>query len=303
MVPRLLALALGVCASHAGLAYADVPAPAPAAPGLALQAARATASDALKSVVQKLPAAAREKLPGVYVAFAPDPKAALALAACDDDGDYVVVLSDAMLALVDAVARAKATDDALSTTKLEAYARLLAKAQQPGERLLTPPAGFYDAAQSTPELARAQVKQFRAIVTYLVATEVAHMTAGDLVCGRPTATHERGDDEWTAQEQEAALAVSREVHEVRRVATADARGAAFASDAGESDAGYVALLVPLLAAVEATPNGRASMPYVDMHKNQAVRAQIVQTMTARGRTRNGPAPSGGAGVRPASPAR
>ena len=296
---RFLALALSsACAVLTGVARADAPAPAPAAPGLAMQAARAAASDALKSIVQKLPAAAREKLPGVYVAFAPDPKAALALAACDDDGDYVVVLSDAMLTLVDAVARAKATDDALSTTKLDAYARLLARAQRPGERLLTPPAGFYDTAQSTPELGRAQVKQFRAIVTFLVATEVSHMTSGDLVCGRPTATHERGDDEWTAQEHEAALAVSREVHEVRRVATADARGAALASDAGESDAGYVALLVPLLAAVEATANGRASMPYVEMHKNQAVRAEIVQTMTARAR-----ATSAAAGVRPATPAR
>ncbi len=287
--PLALLFALGVATlAVAANAGADAPPPAPVAPNLSLQAARASTGEALKVVVQKLPAASQQKITGVYVAFAPDPKAPLALAACDDDGDYVVVLSDAMLTLVDAVARAKATDDALGSGKLDAYARLLAKGQRPGERLLTPPAGFYDAAQTTPELARAQNKQFRAIATYLVATEVSHMTAGDLVCGHPTATHERGDDEWTPSEHEAALAATRIVHEARHVATADAHGASLAAETGERDGGYVALLMPLMAAIEASATGRASVPYVEHHQNQAVRAQIVQTVTGKARTRAAP---------------
>jgi hypothetical protein len=291
----LLFAAVGAHAAYGRPARAD----APAAPTLSLQAAHAATTDALKSVVAKLPFAAAQKLTGVYVAFDPDPKAPLALAACDDDGDFVVVLSDAMLTLVDAVARAKATDDALGSAKLDAYARLLSKAQRPGERIVTPPAGFYDPGQSTPELARAQAKLFRAIATYLVATELAHMTAGDLVCASPTATHERGDDEWTANERELALATTRAVHEAKRVAVADARGAGLAAEAGEAEGPYVALLMPLLSAVEASASGRASVPYVEHHQNQVVRAQIVQTAAARVR---GPEKKPDA-VRPAAGAR
>ncbi len=297
----LLALLCGAtlaAVARAPSARADAPA-APAAPTLSLQAAHAATGDAMKVVLAKLPAQALQKLTGVYVAFDPDPRAPLAIAACDDDGDFVVVLSDAMLTLVDAVARAKATDDALGSSKLDAYARLLAKAQRPGERLLTPPAGFYDAAQSTPEISRAQAKQFRAITTYLVATEIAHMTAGDLVCASPTATHERGDDEWTTKERDAALAATRDVHEARHVATADARGAALATEAGEPEGPYIALLMPLLAAVEASASGRASVPYVEHHQNQAVRAQIVQTAAMRARGPGKPQET----VRKAVPAR
>jgi hypothetical protein len=296
-LPALLFGAAIALLSHARPARAD----GPAAPNLSLQAAHAAASDALKTITAKLPAPAFQRITGVYVAFDPDPKAPLALAACDDDGDFVVVLSDAMLTLVDAVARAKATDDALGSGKLDAYARLLAKAQRPGERLLTPPAGFYAPSQSTAEIARAQSKLFRAITTYLVATELAHMTAGDLVCANPTATRERGDDEWTAKEQDAALAATRAVHDAKHVASADARGAALAAEAGESEAPYVALLMPLLSGVEASANGRASVPYVEHHQNQAVRAQIVQTAAARTRPRG--AEKSPEAVRPTTPTR
>ena len=298
--PLLRGLVFAAASAVVSAANADAAAPAPTAPALSLQAAHKAASDALRAAVQKMPPSAQQKIVGVYVAFHADAKGPLALAACDDDGDYVVVLSDAMLALADAAARAKATDDTFSTAKLDAYARLLAKAQRPGERLLTPPAGFYEPAHATAEVARLQATHFRAILTYLLATEVAHMTAGDLVCPSPTATHERGDDEWTATEHAAALAISGTVHEARRVVTADAHGAALAAEAGAADDAYVALLMPLLAGVEANPLARASMPYLDLHRSEAVRAQIVRT-AAGARRRDGKAADDT--VRPASPTR
>ena len=271
-------LALGIAAlALAATARAD----APAAPGLSTLAAHKITSEALRAVVAKLPDADQQKIVGVYVAFHADPKAPLALAACDDDGDYVVVVSDALLGLADAVARAEATDDAFGTKKLDEYAALLAKAQRPGERLLTPPAGFYEPSHATPEVLAAQAKRFRAIATYLVATEAAHMTAGDLVCPRPTATHERGDDEWTASEQAAALSAARAVHDPRRVFTADAHGAALATRAGEAEDAYAGLLTPVFAAMEASETARASAPYLAHHPSSGVRALIVKTAARR----------------------
>ncbi len=304
MHARPLALPLAaVVALAVHVAPATAAADAPAAPSLTLQSARAATSDAMRRALLKLPAATQQKLVGAYVAFAPDPKAPLALAACDDDGDYVVVVSDAMLTLADAVARAKATDDTLGSSKLEAYARLLAKAQRPGERLLTPPAGFYG-EPTTPAVAAAQSKAFHAIASYLVATELAHMAAGDLTCARPTATHERGDDEWTAAEHESALAAAQTVHSLTRVAVADARGAELAAQAGEPEGPYLALLLPLLGAVEASAQARAAVPYVVHHPNQAVRAQIAQTAVSASRAPKGAATSPSAsGVRGSAEAR
>ena len=98
-----------------------------AAPALALPAAHREATDELRALVGRLPPEARRRLTGIYVAFDTSLTDVGSLAACDDDGDYVVVISDALLGVADFVAQAKATDEVFWTHKLDEYAAFLAE--------------------------------------------------------------------------------------------------------------------------------------------------------------------------------
>ena len=98
-------------ASADGVAHAQVD-PAPAA---ALAIARRTATEVLSALVARLSADDKRKLVGIYVAFDESATDINALAACDDDGDYVVVVSDAFLRLARTVAAAQATDEIFGT--------------------------------------------------------------------------------------------------------------------------------------------------------------------------------------------
>jgi hypothetical protein len=266
-----------------------LPAPARAdAPALSMQAAHKAAQAALNDVVQKLAAADRQKIVGAYVAFNADPKDALALAACDDDGDYVVLVSDGLLVLVDAVARAEATDEMFKTQKLGAYAAHLAKEQRPGERLLAPPAGFYEPAHATREAQDLQSKKLRDLLAQLVAHEIAEMIAGNVVCPAPTATHERGDDTWTAQEHAAALAAAPKIYDARRVTTADAVGTGYALEAGATEEPIAAFFTPFLAAIEASARAKEAFGYVRFHPGAIVRAQVVRTAASSWRKAHPP---------------
>lgn len=143
-----------------------------------------------------LDAKEKRRLVGTYVAFDPDPSDAFAMAACDDDGDHVIVLSHAMLRLVADVARLGA--------HVEEYAELLARSQIAGKRLVPPPPGSFDDAPS------ADVR--REALAFVVGRELALLRSGALVCAHPTATKEHGDDEWTAAERRDAFATSKRLY-------------------------------------------------------------------------------------------
>src|SRR5258706_11897569 len=104
--PARFAAILGLVAS--AVAPIAARADAPIAPALATPTARAYVEGELRALVKALPASARARVTGLYVAFEANPNDANALAACDDDGDYVIVITDAMLTLVDFVAQAEA---------------------------------------------------------------------------------------------------------------------------------------------------------------------------------------------------
>ena len=136
----LAAAAVAAIALSAGPASADE-----VAPELEPSDLREIARTELKRIVATLPANDQKRLVGVYAAFHSDASDPFALAACDDDGDYVVVISDAMLRLGANVARAQSYDDANTSRKIEDYAAYVARTQIPGRRLVPPPPGFYTA--------------------------------------------------------------------------------------------------------------------------------------------------------------
>lgn len=169
------------------------------APALEGADLRVQADAALRQLVGAKP---DPKLRGLYAAFDPRGDDPLAQVACDDDGDYVIVLSDAMLRLVSFLAR---IDDAAT------YAAFLVRNQLPGKLLLQPPAGAFAATadEHASEQAEARVE---AMLRFVYARELAHLRAGALVCPNPTPTRERGDAEWTAAEQGSAAATAARVY-------------------------------------------------------------------------------------------
>ncbi len=165
---------------------------------------RVKARGELRRLVAALPERERARLVGVYVAIDPSPSEPIAQVACDDDGDPVVLVSDAMLRLVAQIARADIGDEHEGTRKVEAYATFLARSQAPGRRLLPPPPGSYASAGEDD----ARAERLGEALAFVLGSELARLGAAELVCPRPTATRESGDDTWTPAERRMAADVA-----------------------------------------------------------------------------------------------
>ncbi len=166
------------------------------------------ARDEGRRLFSMLEPATQRRLVGLYLAFDPDPTEAIALAACDDDGDYVIVLSEAMLRLTSYVATLG------GVFEVEEYARSSARARVVGRRLLPPPPGSFDGAAGSVDELLAET------LAFVIGRELAYLRAGDLVCPRPTSTREHGDASWSPSEK----------REAARVAAALYRGRATVHD-------------------------------------------------------------------------
>jgi hypothetical protein len=259
-------------ASGEGVARAQ----ADVAPAAALALARSTARDAMGALVARLPAEAKRRLTGMYVAFDDSATDVNALAACDDDGDYVVVVSDALLRLAETAAAAQATDEVFGTHKLDEYAAFLASApSREGVRALPPPAGFFDASQArAPAKLALEGVRLREILGAVVAHELTHLVQGDLVCPNPTATHERGDDLWTREERDHAVAVALKIYAPLRVLAADGDATRCLLDAGMTEQGGLAWL-SLVDRIEGA-HGAPGSTYLALHHDGGVRAEVVR---------------------------
>lgn len=229
---RCLAFALAAAlALVAGPAAADE-----VAPDLEPSDLREIAKSELKKLVTGLPANDQKRLVGVYAAFHSDASDPFALAACDDDGDYVVVVSDAMLRLVANVARAQSYDDANTSRKVEDYAAYVARTQIPGRRLVPPPPGFYTAELA----AKTYDDRLRESLSFVVARELTHLRTAQITCPKPTATKESGDDEWATAEHRRALENTGTLYPGR--GTHDGEAIARVLDAGRTERGALGLL-------------------------------------------------------------
>ena len=231
---------------------------------------REKASVELKKIVGTLSAADKKKLTGIYAAFHPESGDPFALAACDDDGDYVVVLSDAMLRLASNVARAQSQDDAAGTRTVEDYARFLAQTQVKGRRLLPPPPGTFT-SDVTPVTYDDRLEE---ILSFVVAREVMHLVAGQLVCAHPTATKEAGDTTWTAEEHRSALANVATIYPGQPGHDEDAVAHVLA--AGHMELGALALLL-FFEQYEAEPRVRFAPSYRELYPRSVARRAAVKS--------------------------
>ncbi len=265
---RVLVTAVSLVAIPLGSARADEVAPSLEDADLRLKAAAE-----LKRLVSGLAPNDQKRLVGVYPAFDPSSADAVAQVACDDDGDYVVVLSDAMLRLLTYVARADSYDEANGSRKVEEYAAFLVRSQTPGRRLLPPPPGFYIAERPS----SAADERFAEALSFVLARELTHFRAGDLACPKPTATRESGDDVWTAAEQRKASEVAFRVYPGRQLER-DNEATVRMLEAGHNERGALALLrfFTQFEGVNAVVAGRFLPSYAQQHPQASWRASAVQ---------------------------
>lgn len=244
------------------------------APELETLELRQKAQAEAKKLVRQLGAGDQRRLAGAYVAFDANAADPSAMVACDDDGDYVIVLTDAMLRLVSTVARAQSYDETSSGRNVEDYAAFLARVQVPGRRLLPPPPGFFTAQQAS----AVHETRLREALSFVVARELTHMRAGDLVCAHPTATHEAGDDEWTSGEQRRALEAAARIYPGAS-ALRDAEATTRLVDGGRSEQGALGLLrfFAQLEVERAFHTSRFLPTYLVQHPGSAVRAACVRS--------------------------
>lgn len=192
---------------------------------------RRAADDALQTLVPKVAAAAEGAAPrvvGAYVALDPSVTEATALAACDDDGDPVVMITAAFFELMASLADTAVADvtapppatakggAAVDTyphlPRVEAYAALLAVETSVAigtsrVRPVGPAPGTFE-APATPQAEQMAARLYEAMIEAVVAVELGHLARGDVVCAHPTPTREAADGEWSAAEAEAARQVA-----------------------------------------------------------------------------------------------
>lgn len=170
------------------------------APGLSLAALHQEASDALASLVSLRPALP----PGLYVAIDADPVHPYVVPGCDDDGDAVLVVSDAALKLLEHASYGLALDEAHGTQLLAEYAALLATAQRAGARLVPPGSAFFRDVDAGIE--RAATLHFRAALGFWLGRAASVHDASEISCVAPNLFREHGDRTWSVAERSVALA-------------------------------------------------------------------------------------------------
>jgi hypothetical protein len=113
----------------------------------------------------------------------------------------------------------------------------------------------------------------RTLLAWIVADELAHALDGDVVCPRPTATHERADDVWTTGEHTEALA--RAPQRMAHTLSCDAWAASHLLGSEPSEAPVVAFL-QVLAPFEEAREAGDSWTYVTLHPGARARGERLE---------------------------
>jgi Peptidase family M48 len=116
-----------------------------------------------------------------------------AFAACDDQGQPLMAITDGLLEVQAHIAQFKATDETFGTNKLDQYLTLLANQQQPGKPVVRPQPGFIDPAQHVDgRKVQRQHQLFEEQVAFVLGHELGHHYLGHTGCATGTTTGSRG---------------------------------------------------------------------------------------------------------------
>lgn len=144
---------------------------------------RGAAQTILNELVAALPAGQKARVQGIPLVFDAEPGEVNAFAACTRDGKSLMAISDGLLEVAAFLAKAQANDELFRTTKVDEYIRLLAQQQRPGQPLVRPNAGFFQAAhQSDARRLGRQRAVFEEQVAFVLGHELGHHYLGHLPC-------------------------------------------------------------------------------------------------------------------------
>ncbi|MFO0553276.1 MAG: M48 family metalloprotease [Polyangiaceae bacterium] len=147
------------------------------------QALRRRAGAVLGELVAALPDASRSKVQSVPLFADPTVGEVNAFAACDDQGQPLMAVSDGLLEVMAFSARAKAADEIFGGNRLSSYTQLVATNVKPKKPLPRPNADFISSTQDNdPRKIARQSQLFDEELAFVLGHELAHHHLGHTGC-------------------------------------------------------------------------------------------------------------------------
>jgi hypothetical protein len=154
---------------------------------------RSEAGSIMGELMAALPANQQQKVKTVPFFADPTVGEVNAFAACDDQGQPLMAITDGLLEVQAHIAQFKATDEIFGTNKLDQYLTLLANQQQPGKPVVRPQPGFADPGQHVDgRKVQRQHQLFEEQVAFVLGHELGHHYLGHTGCANGTSTGSRG---------------------------------------------------------------------------------------------------------------
>ena len=154
---------------------------------------RAQSGSVMGELIGALSAANQQKVSTIPFFADPSPGEVNAFAACDDQGQPLMAITDGLLEVEAHIAQFKANDEIFGTNKLDQYLTMLANQQQAGKPVVRPGAGFVDPTQHVDgRKVQRQHQLFEEQVAFVLGHELAHHYLGHTGCATGAGGGSRG---------------------------------------------------------------------------------------------------------------
>lgn len=239
---------------------------------------RNEAGAVMGALIAALPAATQAKV--ANIPFVADPTIGMvnAFAACDEQGQPLMAISDGLLEIEANIAQFRATDEIFATQKLDAYIQLLAQNQAPGAPIVRPPAGFIDPNQHVDGRKVARQRQLLdEQIAFVLGHELAHHHLGHTGCANGGGSRGVGPGDLSRLLSRA-MPMFNQPNEI----AADIAGVNNLLDAGAKQQGYrwneegAVLTLHFFSALDRLTPASIVFAFENSHPHPLVRLPIVQ---------------------------
>ncbi len=151
--------------------------------GIDINFLRNEAQSILNELVAGLPATYQARVQGIPLVVDSTPGEVNAFAACTKDGRSGMAITDGLLDITSQLGRARAIDEIAGSRKVDEYIRFIAQNQRPGQPIVHPAVGFFDARFDADQR---KLQRQREILdeelAFIMGHELAHHYLGHLPC-------------------------------------------------------------------------------------------------------------------------
>jgi hypothetical protein len=154
---------------------------------------RSKAGSVMGELIAALPANYQQKVSTIPFFADPTVGEVNAFAACDDQGQPLMAITDGLLEVEAHIAQYKAADEIFGGNRLDQYLTLLANQQQAGKPVVRPAPGFIDPAQHIDgRKVQRQHQLFEEQVAFVLGHELGHHYLGHTGCAGGSSGGSRG---------------------------------------------------------------------------------------------------------------